>query len=36
MRKYLVFFFSGAGILFIGLLLGLVMKRQRRKSMYMI
>jgi SH3 domain protein len=36
MRKYLVFFFSGAGILFIGILLGLVMKRQRRKSMYMI
>ena len=35
MRKYLVFFFSGAGILFIGILLGLVMKRQRRKSMYM-
>ena len=36
MRKYLVFFFSGAGILFIGILLGLVMKRQRRKSMYMV
>jgi SH3 domain protein len=36
MRKYLIFFFSGAGILFIGILLGLVMKRQRRKSMYMI
>ena len=36
MRKYLVFFFSGAGILFIGILLGVVMKRQRRKSMYMI
>ena len=36
MRKYLVFFFSGGGILFIGILLGLVMKRQRRKSMYMI
>jgi SH3 domain protein len=35
MRKYLIFFFSGAGILFIGILLGLVMKRQRRKSMYM-
>lgn len=35
MRKYLIFFFSGAGILFIGVLLGLVMKRQRRKSMYM-
>ena len=35
-RKYLVFFFSGAGILFIGVLLGLVMKRQRRKSMYMV
>ena len=36
MRKYLIFFFSGAGILFIGILLGLVMKRQRRKSMYMV
>lgn len=36
MRKYLVFFFSGGGILFIGILLGLVMKRQRRKSMYMV
>jgi len=36
MRKYLVFFFSGAGILFIGIVLGLVMKRQRRKSMYMV
>ena len=36
MRKYLVFFFSGGGILFIGVLLGLVMKRQRRKSMYMV
>jgi SH3 domain protein len=35
MRKYLVFFFSGAGILFIGILLGLVMKRQRRKSSYL-
>ena len=35
MRKYLVFFFSGAGILFIGILLGLVMKRQRRRSTYM-
>lgn len=35
MRKYLIFFFSGAAILFIGILLGLVMKRQRRKSMYM-
>lgn len=35
MRKYLIFFFSGAGILFIGILLGLVMKRQKRKSMYM-
>jgi SH3 domain protein len=36
MRKYLIFFFSGAGILFIGILLGLVMKRQRRKSSYMV
>ena len=36
MRKYLVFFFSGAGILFIGILLGLVMKRQRRRSSYMV
>ncbi len=35
MRRYLVFFFSGAGILFIGILLGLVMKRQRRKSSYL-
>ncbi len=35
MRKYLVFFFSGAGILFIGIVLGLVMKRQRRRSTYM-
>ena len=36
MRKYLIFFFSGAAILFIGILLGLVMKRQKRKSMYMV
>jgi SH3 domain protein len=36
MRKYLIFFFSGGGILFIGIVLGLVMKRQRRKSMYMV
>ncbi len=36
MRKYLVFFFSGAGILIIGILLGLVMKRQRRRSSYMV
>jgi SH3 domain protein len=36
MRKYLIFFLSGAGLLFIGVLLGLVMKRQRRKSMYMV
>jgi hypothetical protein len=32
MRKYMLFFFSGAAILFVGVLLGLVMKRSRRKS----
>jgi SH3 domain protein len=32
MRKYMLFFFSGAAILFVGVMLGLVMKRSRRKS----
>jgi SH3 domain protein len=35
MRKNIILLFSGAGILFFGIILGLVMKRQRRKSMYM-
>jgi len=36
MRKNIILLVSGAGILFFGIVLGLVMKRQRRKSMYMI
>ena len=36
LQRYLIFFFSGAAILFIGIILGLVMKRQRRKSLYMV
>jgi SH3 domain protein len=36
LQRYLIFFFSGGAILFIGIILGLVMKRQRRKSLYMI
>lgn len=32
-RKYMVFFVSGAGILFVGILLGLFTRKPRRKSM---
>jgi SH3 domain protein len=36
MRKNIILLVSGAGILFFGIVLGLVMKRQRRKTMYMV